>query len=260
MTPYFYSPFVVPGRKIQSFKKILEHIPAIPYERWLEPFAGSCIVGINANPEEALFADNNPYIMQFFIQLKKGIITPEKIQTYGEKFIQKIRRYKYLCRHFSEHANCLDYFFISLFALGGFVTFTQAGNLVASPGRIPKRLLLKNTLYDLIRRMRSTWEFKMCSYTQVFERATTKDLLYADPPLVQTRIQGYRKWTEKDSLCFRKACFELPCPCMVSLWLERKGIRNPDIELWQKEGFVLTEIPVCGLQRSPAKDALLVRQ
>ncbi len=38
---------------------------------WIEPFMGSGVVGFNVAPNIAIFADTNPYIIDFYDQIKR---------------------------------------------------------------------------------------------------------------------------------------------------------------------------------------------
>ena len=69
----------VPPIKIQGIKtKLVPFIKknvVLHYDTlWIEPFMGSGVVGFNIAPERAIFADINPYIVDFYNQIKFGKI------------------------------------------------------------------------------------------------------------------------------------------------------------------------------------------
>ena len=45
--------------------------------RWIEPFAGTGVVGFNVAPGRALMCDVNPHVINFYSAIKDGRITPE---------------------------------------------------------------------------------------------------------------------------------------------------------------------------------------
>ena len=51
---------------------------------WYEPFMGSGVVGFNVGPKKAIFSDINPHIINFYNDIKTGIITPEIVRSYLE--------------------------------------------------------------------------------------------------------------------------------------------------------------------------------
>ena len=66
----------VPPIKIQGIKtKLVPFIQSrLALERdtvWVEPFMGSGVVGFNAAPKTAVFADINPHIVGFYNQIKE---------------------------------------------------------------------------------------------------------------------------------------------------------------------------------------------
>ena len=70
----------IPPIKIQGIKTklvfwIKENISLSEETRWIEPFLGSGVVGFNLAPQNAIFADINPHIINFYKQLKEFIFS-----------------------------------------------------------------------------------------------------------------------------------------------------------------------------------------
>ncbi|MEM6966554.1 MAG: DNA adenine methylase, partial [Bacteroidota bacterium] len=58
---------IVPPIKSQGIKtKLVEWIAAniedVEYDRWIEPFMGTGVVGFNIRPKRALMCDSNPHL------------------------------------------------------------------------------------------------------------------------------------------------------------------------------------------------------
>ena len=259
------SPIASLGKKTRYVQTILRYVPKQRYDRWLEPFAGSCVVGFTEQPENAVFSDVIPYGMQFFQKLKNGIYNPIDIQDMAEKIAIDIefdnKVYKQLREHFEENRDSLDYLFLSIFCRNNILEFKKNGGVSGSAGRIPRRTIreLSQTLTEIMKSIRKTWEFKITSYENIFYDATKKDIVYVDPPIYFSGIQEYHVWTEEKQKKFREDCFALPCPCMATLWLERRGKINNEIEEWEKNGFSALSYPVQISFNGRGKDVLLVR-
>ena len=65
------------------------------YDRWVEPFCGSCVVPLNLQPQRALLCDSNVHIIRLYQDIQAGRLTApmakaflteegEKLRTRGE--------------------------------------------------------------------------------------------------------------------------------------------------------------------------------
>ena len=72
----FVPPIKIQGKKTKLVPFIRENLPE-KFERWIEPFMGSGVVGFNVQPKRAVFADNNPHIINFYNDIKTKKITPQ---------------------------------------------------------------------------------------------------------------------------------------------------------------------------------------
>ena len=81
---------LVPPIKCQGIKTklvplILSCAANVKFARWIEPFMGSGVVGLNARRSVALFADLNPHPVRFYSAIKDGTVTPEIARSFLEK-------------------------------------------------------------------------------------------------------------------------------------------------------------------------------
>jgi len=49
---------------------------------WIEPFMGTGVVGFNLAPKHALLCDSNPHLINFYLSLSEGKITPEIVRIF----------------------------------------------------------------------------------------------------------------------------------------------------------------------------------
>ena len=80
---------VIPPIKSQGIKTklvpwIMSLVPADITGRWVEPFLGTGVVALNSGFREAILADVNPYVIDFYDQIQKGYITPSDVRAYLE--------------------------------------------------------------------------------------------------------------------------------------------------------------------------------
>lgn len=79
----------IPPLKCQGIKTKL--VPWIldtagrDFSRWVEPFMGSGVVGFNAAPQRALFADSNPHIIAFYSAIQSGRVTEHTVRRYLQR-------------------------------------------------------------------------------------------------------------------------------------------------------------------------------
>jgi DNA adenine methylase len=100
-------PPLVPPLKCQGIKtKLVGEIRRIAegrdFERWVEPFCGSCVVALNVQPERALLCDSNAHIIRMYQDIQAGRVTPalarefltaqgEKLRAGGEPYYYEVR-------------------------------------------------------------------------------------------------------------------------------------------------------------------------
>ncbi|MES1180455.1 MAG: DNA adenine methylase, partial [Verrucomicrobiota bacterium] len=70
-------PPLVPPLKCQGIKtklagEIRRLAQAQAFNRWIEPFCGSCVVPFNVQPKKALLCDSNIHIIRFYQDIQTG--------------------------------------------------------------------------------------------------------------------------------------------------------------------------------------------
>ena len=74
-------PPLVPPLKCQGIKtklagEIKKLAQAQEFDRWVEPFCGSCVVALNVQPKRALLTDSNVHIIRLYQEIQRGSLTP----------------------------------------------------------------------------------------------------------------------------------------------------------------------------------------
>src|SRR2546422_8770086 len=116
-------PPLVPPLKCQGIKtKLVGEINRFAqtqnFERWVEPFCGSCVVPLNVQPKKALLSDSNVHIIRLYQDIQKGEVTPASVKTFltdeGEKLREGGEDYYYSVRErFNERPRSLDFLFLN---------------------------------------------------------------------------------------------------------------------------------------------------
>src|SRR5712692_2469264 len=89
-------PPLVPPLKCQGIKtKLAGEISRIAqtqaFERWVEPFCGSCAVALNVQPKKALLSDSNIHIIRLYQEIQNGMITPAGAKSFLVEEGEKLR-------------------------------------------------------------------------------------------------------------------------------------------------------------------------
>ena len=81
----FVPPFKTQGIKTKLVPLIKSAVSIDSSTTWIEPFMGSAVVGLNIAPRNAIFADLNPHIVNFYNQLKARTITSSIVREFLEE-------------------------------------------------------------------------------------------------------------------------------------------------------------------------------
>ena len=114
---------MIPPIKCQGIKsKLVPFIKQVvdwSFEgRWIEPFMGSGVVGFNIMPHDAVFADSNPHLINFYNAIAQGKIDGLKVRQFleeqGEKLSRLGQNYYYEVRErFNKTHEPLDFLFLN---------------------------------------------------------------------------------------------------------------------------------------------------
>lgn len=244
---------VVPPIKIQGIKTklvpfIAKNIEFDSNGTWYEPFMGSGVVGFNLAPKNAVFGDVNPYIINFYNQLKSNKITPSIVREYlnieGAKLAEtppdKNSYYYTVRKRFNELHNPLDFLFLQRSNFNGMIRFSKNGYNVPfgrKPNRFGKALITKivNQVDTIQKKIQANnWKFVCDDWKNVVKNIKTNDFVYLDPPYIGRNADYFTPWENKDANeladYFNK---HTEIHFALSMWYQNKYRKNNYITRWR---------------------------
>jgi len=269
----------VPPLKIQGIKtKIVPLIKANAFltekTTWLEPFMGSGVVGFNTAPVNAVFADTNPYIIDFYNKIKDGsvnaLVVRDFLQEQGQLLEKRDCEYYYEVRErFNKKHDPLDFLFLNRSCFNGMIRFNKnyAFNVPYGhkPQRFSKAYITKivNQVAHVEKMLKcNNWSFICQSFERTIKMADDNSFIYCDPPYIGRHVDYYDSWDEKSEILLRDALVNSGAMFMLSTWDCNAYRSNEYIDkLWgfchklTKEHFY--HIGAKEVNRKPVLEALL---
>ena len=176
------------GGKYRILDKILRELP--PGTRFVEPFAGSCAVYLNANFPKALICDLNSGLINLykhlqqegedFIQYCASFFTPENNT---RSAYMALRDRLNASSETRERAALLLY--VNRHAFNGLIRYNSKGGFNVPFGKYKKPYFPLEELRAFCRKTSSTaTEFMAADFRSIFARLEPGDVVYCDPPYV----------------------------------------------------------------------------
>lgn len=241
----------VPPIKIQGIKTklvpiIKQNILITKNTYWIEPFMGSGVVGFNVAPENAVFSDTNPHIIEFYKSIQNGNITPGSVKFFlereGKKLEEKDDEYYYFVRErFNQYHDPLDFLFLNRSCFNGMIRFNRNYEFNVPYGHKPMRFSkayitkIVNQVEYISRIMRNkNWTFICCSFEKVISEASNTSFIYCDPPYIGRNVDYYDSWCEDDEISLRESLHNNGSLFMLSTWDYNQYRKNEYIEkVWK---------------------------
>jgi len=275
MTKILVPPIKCQGIKTKLVSLILSCAANIKSERWIEPFMGSGVVGLNARRPVAVFADLNPHLINFYSAIKAGTITPEiareflekegnRLETLGEKHYYEVRD------RFNEYASPLDFLFLSRACFNGMIRFNGKGKFnvpfCRKPERFARAYITKivnqiSQFQEAIRYYR--WNFICQEFEKTILQASADDLIYCDPPYLGRHVDYFDSWTESDEQKLFDALSATKARFILSTWHSNQYRMNETLgTLWKRFHLVTQEhfyhVGAKESNRNPMLEALIM--
>lgn len=225
----------VPPLKIQGIKTKL--IPLISQyavlnnsTTWIEPFMGSGVVGFNIAPKNAIFADTNPHIIDFYTQIQKGVITPYSVRSYLEQEGQKLKKgdtayYIEVRNRFNENHDPLDFLFLNRSCFNGMMRFNKNNDFNVPYGHKPERFakayitkIVNQVSYISEKLKNNNWQFICQSFDKTLSLADSDSFVYCDPPYIGRNVDYYDSWDETLELSLCNHLKECGAKFILSTW------------------------------------------
>ncbi len=216
------------------------------FNRYIEPFIGSgAVLGAMA-PHKGLAGDTLKPLVEMWNVLK---MDPQKLYDHYSKLYKEFKKdrlatYKKTLAAYNDNPNPLDLVFITRTCYGGVVRFTKLGRMSTplgihepiSPESFQERM-------NLWRQRVQNTDFFHCSYEELIRQAGEGDLVYCDPPYVDSQsilygAQSFKvadMWEEIAKAKARGACIAVSIDGK-----KRSGTKT--IELTMPEGLFKREV------------------
>lgn len=236
----------IQGKKTKLVAWIKQNVIQEEYNRYIEPFLGSGVVGFNVAPQNALFADSNPHIINFYNAIKNENINPaiakdflEKqgkiLAQHGQSYFNEVRT------RFNEAHQPLDFLFLNRSCFNGMIRFNRSLKFNVPYGHKPERFAqayitkICNQIkhVELLIKL-NNWEFQCQDFRTTLAQAQKGDFIYCDPPYIGRHVDYYDSWTEQDELDLNALLNGSEGHFMVSTWHGNKYRSNEYLNtVWQ---------------------------
>ncbi|MCC8078391.1 MAG: Dam family site-specific DNA-(adenine-N6)-methyltransferase [Oscillospiraceae bacterium] len=230
MDKVFVPPIKIQGIKTKLVPFIHQNIVMDNNSVWIEPFMGSGVVGFNIEPHKAVFADTNPYIIEFYNQIKSGDITPQVVREFLEKEGKLLEHgddeYYYTVRkRFNTEHRPLDFLFLNRACFNGMIRFNKDFEFNVPYGHKPHRFAkayvtkIVNQVAHVSSLLKThSWDFVCQSFEETIRMATKNDFVYCDPPYIGRHVDYYDSWDKSQESLLHEELVGSESNFMVSTW------------------------------------------
>ena len=246
---------IVPPIKCQGIKTklvplIRNLLPETLEGKWIEPFMGSGVVAFNIQPRQALLADANPHLINFYQAISDGTITHystrEHLYREGTLLLKSEGEHYYLVRdRFNQHGDPLDFLFLNRSCFNGLMRFNKKREFNVpfchKPNRFMKSYVTKisnqvRTVSEIINLNR--FEFRCQDFYNTIQDTTEKDTIYCDPPYIGRHTDYYNGWGEREEEALANILSVTPNKFILSTWHSNKYRYNDHIDRYWSQYFI----------------------
>jgi DNA adenine methylase len=241
----YIPPFKTQGIKSKLVPLIRDSVSIGDETTWIEPFMGSGVVGLNIARHNAIFADINPHIINFYNALKTQEITSAIVREYlteqGEHLSKKDDEHYYFVRNrFNREHNPLDFLFLNRACFNGMIRFNKSNGYNVPYGHKPERFA-KAYITKIVNQVKyfeqklafNDWTFLCQGFEETIAMADFRSFVYCDPPYIGRHVDYYDSWDEKQEQQLKKSLLLSGANFMLSTWEANKYRSNPYVEtIW----------------------------
>ena len=241
----YIPPFKTQGIKSKLVPLIKEHVKIDDDTIWIEPFMGSCVVGLNIAPRNAVFADINPHIVDFYNKLKSREITSCEVAAFlrdqGALLSEKGETHYYHVRErFNHNHDPLDFLFLNRSCFNGMIRFNGKCEFNVPYGHKPERFS-KAYVTKVVNQVShfehmlsgNNWTFLCQPYEDTIAMANRNSFIYCDPPYIGRHVDYYDSWDEMQEKSLFRHLSASQSKFMLSTWSGNKYRSNPYItQIW----------------------------
>lgn len=252
------TPIKSQGKKTKLVEWIKNSLDDIDKEEdylYIEPFVGTGAVGFNLAPHNAIFADINPHLINFYNDLKNDVINHKIVKDYlieeGAKLLAKDAEYYYEVRkRFNENPNSLDFLFITRSCFNGMMRFNKKGGFnvpfCKKPARFAQSYVTKivNQVLWLENKIKlNNWQFLQIDFRDLLNdhKDNPNVIYYLDAPYVLRHSDYFNGWGEKEELELYEGLKIQKGQFILSTWYGNDYRKNPYIESIWSDFSILTK-------------------
>lgn len=243
---------MIPPIKCQGIKSKL--VPLIKQSvdwsfngKWVEPFMGSGVVGFNIIPRNAIFADSNPHLINFYNAISSGeingLIVRNFLEHHGKKLSNSGKDYYYEVRErFNKTHEPLDFLFLNRCCFNGMIRFNRNGEFNVPFGHKPQRFskayitkIVNQVNYVYVMSRHSNWSFICQDFKETLKNLSEEDFVYCDPPYVGRHVDYFDSWDEENEQYLFESLNQSSCRFILSTWHSNQYRENIFLkDLWSK--------------------------
>ncbi len=249
---------IIPPIKCQGIKsKLVPFIKrAVDWSfegRWIEPFMGSGVVGFNMTPRNAVFADSNPHLINFYNAIANGKLDGLKVRNFLEQHGKLLSRcgqdYYYEVRErLNKTHEPLDFLFLNRCCFNGMIRFNRKGDFNIPFGHKPQRFskgyitkIVNQVNYVHVMSRHFNWSFICQDFKETLKDISADDFVYCDPPYVGRHVDYFDSWNEENEQYLFEKLSQSPCKFILSTWHSNQYRENVFLKTLWSEFHVLTK-------------------
>lgn len=148
--------------------------------RLVEPFCGGLAVTLSLQPEKALLNDVNPHLINFYIQLQRGLIIMIAMENNEQLFYDHRARFNELLAsgHGATPEAAAFFYYLNRTGYNGLCRFNSRGEFNVPFGKYKNITYTRD--FSAYVEVLQRWTFTHCHFKQIDLRPD--DFVYADPP------------------------------------------------------------------------------
>lgn len=226
--------------------------------RYVEPFCGGLAAVLALAPREALLNDLNPHLINFYVQVQRGLTVRIEMRNDEELFYRQRARFNHLvAKGKSQSSEAAQlFYFLNRTCFNGLCRFNRSGDFNVPFGRHKTINYLTN--FSGLRAALRDWTFR--STDMALLQVEPDDFIYADPPYdveFTTYSAGGFSWADQVRTAEWLAGHR--GPVVLS-----NQATNRIVKLYRKLGFALRFLDAprrisCNGDRTAAREVLAVK-
>jgi DNA adenine methylase len=235
----YIPPFKIQGIKSKLIPLIKSVVDINDTTLWIEPFMGSGVVGLNIAPKNAIFADLNPHIINFYNSLKNGSINSDIVRSFlvenGDQMSKTgIEHYYFLRKRFNQNHDPLDFLFLNRSCFNGMIRFNKKNDFNVPWGHKPNRFA-KAYVTKIVNQVKhfeymiklNNWTFICLPFEETISMADSNSFIYCDPPYIGRHVDYFDSWDENNELALKTLLESTNAKFLLSTWDNNQYRHNP---------------------------------